>query len=114
MRPATTRPATRRSVGRPTRRWTRWSATGRATRSRSGQRGAGDDRRAAGAAQDPWPSRRRRVCMLTIGINLRTGFEPDRPLYDQIEQSAELARYAAGLGTYHMLRVPHRWLASPP
>ncbi len=52
--------------------------------------------------------------MLTIGINLRTGFEPDRPLYDQIEQSAELARYAARLGTYHMLRVPHRWLAAPP
>ena len=51
--------------------------------------------------------------MLTIGVNLRTGFEPDRPLYDQIEQSAELARYVAGLGTYHMLRVPHRWLASP-
>jgi alkanesulfonate monooxygenase SsuD/methylene tetrahydromethanopterin reductase-like flavin-dependent oxidoreductase (luciferase family) len=52
--------------------------------------------------------------MLTIGINLRTGFESDRPLYDQIEQSAELARFAAGLGTYHLLRVPHRWLASPP
>jgi alkanesulfonate monooxygenase SsuD/methylene tetrahydromethanopterin reductase-like flavin-dependent oxidoreductase (luciferase family) len=52
--------------------------------------------------------------MLTIGANLRTGFEPDRPLYDQIEQSAELARFVAALGTYHELRVPHRWLASPP
>jgi alkanesulfonate monooxygenase SsuD/methylene tetrahydromethanopterin reductase-like flavin-dependent oxidoreductase (luciferase family) len=52
--------------------------------------------------------------MLTVGINLRIGFDPDRPLYEQIEQSAELARFVAGLGTYHLLRVSHRWLASPP
>lgn len=52
--------------------------------------------------------------MLRIGVNLGTGFDRDRPLYDQIELGAELARYVAGLGTYHELRVPHRWLANPP
>src|SRR5437667_285561 len=35
--------------------------------------------------------------MLTIGINLRTGFELDRPLYEQIEQSAELPRFEESL-----------------
>jgi alkanesulfonate monooxygenase SsuD/methylene tetrahydromethanopterin reductase-like flavin-dependent oxidoreductase (luciferase family) len=52
--------------------------------------------------------------MLTIGINLGTGFERDRSLYEQIELSAELLRFIAPLGTYHELRVPHRWLVAPP
>jgi len=52
--------------------------------------------------------------MLTIGINLRIGYDRGRSLYEQIELAADLARYAASLGTYHLMRVSHRWLASPP
>jgi alkanesulfonate monooxygenase SsuD/methylene tetrahydromethanopterin reductase-like flavin-dependent oxidoreductase (luciferase family) len=52
--------------------------------------------------------------LLTIGINFGIGFERDRPLYEQIEHAAELCRFVAALGTYHELRVPHRWLVAPP
>jgi alkanesulfonate monooxygenase SsuD/methylene tetrahydromethanopterin reductase-like flavin-dependent oxidoreductase (luciferase family) len=52
--------------------------------------------------------------MLIVGLNLRIGSDPDRLLHEQIEVAAELARYAASLGTYHLIRVSHRWLASPP
>jgi alkanesulfonate monooxygenase SsuD/methylene tetrahydromethanopterin reductase-like flavin-dependent oxidoreductase (luciferase family) len=52
--------------------------------------------------------------MLTIGLNLRIGNDVDRPLHEQVEVAAELARYAASLGMYHLIRVSHRWLAAPP
>jgi alkanesulfonate monooxygenase SsuD/methylene tetrahydromethanopterin reductase-like flavin-dependent oxidoreductase (luciferase family) len=52
--------------------------------------------------------------MLIVGLNLRIGSDPDRPLHEQVEVAAELARFAASLGTYHLIRVSHRWLSSPP
>jgi alkanesulfonate monooxygenase SsuD/methylene tetrahydromethanopterin reductase-like flavin-dependent oxidoreductase (luciferase family) len=39
--------------------------------------------------------------------------DPSRPLSDQIDDAAEIVRFAAGLGTFDILRAPSHWISHP-
>lgn len=47
-------------------------------------------------------------------MHLRVGFDLAVPIATQIDEAADLVGFAASLGVFHTLRVPHRWLADPP
>lgn len=54
--------------------------------------------------------------MLEFGLALRdfvSERSDPRPIYDQVEETAELVRLMARLGTYDMVRAQHHWLSYP-
>lgn len=52
--------------------------------------------------------------MLEVGISLRTFVSnPNRPLHQQIEETAELVRFVAKLGTFGAIRAQHMWISHP-
>ena len=52
--------------------------------------------------------------MLEFGIGTRTLFaDPNRPLFQQIEDAARLIRDVASLGTIDAVRAQHHWLTYP-
>jgi alkanesulfonate monooxygenase SsuD/methylene tetrahydromethanopterin reductase-like flavin-dependent oxidoreductase (luciferase family) len=52
--------------------------------------------------------------MIRFSLSTRglTG-DPSRPLSAQVDDAAELVRFAAGLGTFHILRSPSHWISHP-
>jgi len=39
--------------------------------------------------------------------------DQSRPLWAQVDDAAEIVRFAAGLGTFHILRAPSHWISHP-
>ena len=52
--------------------------------------------------------------MIRFSLSTRglTG-DQSRPLAAQVDDAAEIVRFAAGLGTFHILRAPSHWISHP-